>query len=184
MATKAMLRKQILEKLSEMDKITYEQRSQSIAEQLFQEETWKNAKNIGITIARFPEIATQAIIERAWQDGKTVSIPETNNKTKNMQFRIYKDGDELCKKALGLYEPTEHAIIAPKTTIDLLVVPGVLFREDGYRIGFGAGFYDRYLADYQGNTISLCYSNQITLNFTPESHDLPVQKLVIENNMK
>ncbi|EUJ30850.1 5-formyltetrahydrofolate cyclo-ligase [Listeria cornellensis] len=184
MATKAMLREQILAQLNKMDKATYEQRSQAIAEQLFQEAIWQNATTIGITIARFPEIATQAIIKRAWQDGKIVSIPETHNKTKTMQFRVYEDGDELCKKALGLYEPLESAPVLPKTKIDLLIVPGVLFRTDGYRIGFGGGFYDRYLEDYQGGTLSLCYPEQITTAFKPEPHDLPVQKLVIENNLK
>lgn len=184
MATKAALREQILTQLNKMDQATYEKRSQALAEQLFQEKMWQNATTIGITIARFPEIATQAIIKQAWQDGKIVSIPETDNKTKAMQFRVYEDGDELCKKALGLYEPLESAAVVPKTKVDLLIVPGVLFRTDGYRIGFGAGFYDRYLDGYQGATISLCYPEQITTAFKPEPHDLPVQKLVIENNLK
>ncbi|KGL40075.1 5-formyltetrahydrofolate cyclo-ligase [Listeria newyorkensis] len=184
MTAKATLREQILTELQKMDRATYEQRSRAIAEQLFQEEIWKKATTIGITIARFPEIATRAIIERAWQDGKTVAIPETNNKSKAMKFRVYKESDELCKKALGLYEPLESAVVVQKNDLDLLIVPGVLFRTDGYRIGFGAGFYDRYLMDYQGATISLCYREQITADFMPEPHDLPVQKLVIENNLK
>ncbi|EUJ24872.1 5-formyltetrahydrofolate cyclo-ligase [Listeria grandensis FSL F6-0971] len=184
MSTKAYLREQILEQLKQMDEATYKKRSLQIANQLFQEEVWQRAQAIGITIARFPEVATQSIIERAWLEGKCVSIPETDNKSKTMQFREYRSDDKLVKKTLGLYEPMTKARILAKAEIDLLIVPGVLFRPDGYRIGFGAGFYDRYLAGYEGRTISLCYAEQISTDFTPEAHDLPVQKLVLENNLK
>ncbi|MBC1493403.1 5-formyltetrahydrofolate cyclo-ligase [Listeria booriae] len=184
MEEKAILRHEILAILNEMDNTTYENRSASLAKQLYNEEAWHQATIIGITIARFPEVATKEIIRRAWLEGKKVAIPETNNKTKTMQFRHYEANDPLIQKALGLYEPTKDAPIIPKEKIDLLIVPGVVFRPDGYRIGYGGGFYDRYLAGYEGNTISLCYTNQISTNFTPENHDLPVQKLIIEANQK
>ncbi|EUJ46348.1 5-formyltetrahydrofolate cyclo-ligase [Listeria riparia] len=184
MEEKAILRHDTLAKLNEMDEITYENRSASLAKQLYNEEVWHQATTIGITIARFPEVATKEIIRRAWLEGKIVAIPETNNKTRAMHFRRYQPNDPLIQKALGLYEPTKDAPIISEEEIDLLIVPGVVFRSDGYRIGFGGGFYDRYLAGYKGNTISLCYTDQMTTNFTLENHDLPVQKLLIEANQK
>ncbi|AQY51113.1 5-formyltetrahydrofolate cyclo-ligase [Listeria weihenstephanensis FSL R9-0317] len=179
MSEKSVLRIKMLAKLRLMDQSTYEHRSQNIATLLFQEQAWQKAETIGITIARFPEIATQKIIEKAWVEGKTIAIPETENKSKAMQFRAFVEGDELEMKPLGLSEPTSQAPIIPKNELDLLIVPGVIFHPEGYRIGFGGGFYDRFLVDYTGDTISLCFPEQISTEFIPESHDIAVQKLVI-----
>ena len=65
--------------------------------------------------------------------------------------------------------------------IDLIVVPGLLFSSRGFRIGFGGGFYDRYLADYQGETCSLVFSEQLYDDWEVEDFDIPVQKIYTDS---
>jgi len=59
-----------------------------------------------------------------------------------------------------------------------LIVPGLVFNEKGYRIGFGGGFYDRFLADYHGKTVSLAFDFQVMKEIPTESFDLPVQIII------
>ena len=64
-----------------------------------------------------------------------------------------------------------------KSKIDLIHVPGVVFNAEGYRIGYGAGYYDRYLSDFEGMTVSMVYPGQ-EKDFTPDSHDVAVREVI------
>ena len=63
--------------------------------------------------------------------------------------------------------------------IDLIHVPGLVFTTEGYRIGYGGGYYDRYLEHFSGHTLSTTYPCQIQ-DFIPEKHDIPVQEVLID----
>lgn len=65
-----------------------------------------------------------------------------------------------------------------KTHIDLIHVPGVAFNKGGYRIGYGGGYYDRYLADFKGMTVSTIYPCQLA-DFQPDNYDIPIQEVLI-----
>lgn len=80
--------------------------------------------------------------------------------------------------AFGILEPIGDQPV-PKSTIDLIHVPGVVFDPSGYRIGYGGGFYDRYLADYGGVTLATAYGFQLG-DVVAEPHDIPVKELVID----
>ena len=70
-----------------------------------------------------------------------------------------------------------------KTEIDLIHVPGVVFNSQGFRIGYGGGYYDRYLADYEGISVSTMYQVQLE-HFRPDQHDIAVKELIIyETNL-
>lgn len=150
-----------------------------INENLFKQAEWNEARTIAITIARGREISTKPVIEEAWRHGKKVAVPKCFPKTKEMVFRVITDFDQLESVYYGLLEPkiglTE---IVVKDKLDLMVVPGVVFDPSGYRIGFGGGYYDRYLADYHGKTISLALDQQIPPKIPRESHDQPVNKII------
>lgn len=176
---KNKLRKKTLALLASLDKAEHDEKSSKLAELLFETEEWKRAHFVGVTLARYPEIGTEAIIRRAWQSGKTVAIPETIYPGHKMQFREYKNGDQLIKKKFDLFEPSEEAKLVPKNQLSLLIVPGVVFNSAGYRIGFGGGFYDRYLTDFLGDTISLAFYEQVNEELVVEDHDIPVQKVLV-----
>ncbi|MBY0122388.1 5-formyltetrahydrofolate cyclo-ligase [Bacillus sp. S/N-304-OC-R1] len=181
---KKELRKQITEKLSKVTKPQYEHLSYHIAKGLYQDEYWRDAKTIGLTISRQPEVDTYQIIRRAWEEGKQVVIPKCLPKNREMIFRTLNQFDQLESVYYGLLEPIESETteICP-SSIDLLIVPGLAFTESGYRLGFGGGYYDRFLTKYNGHTLSLAFQLQIVSQLPVETHDIPVEKLITDQKV-
>ncbi|MDT0016617.1 5-formyltetrahydrofolate cyclo-ligase [Listeria swaminathanii] len=177
MEDKRLIREKILRNLNSIDKVEHRERSIKLAEKLFLLPEWKNAKVIGITLARHPEIETETIILQAKKENKTVLIPKTYYPSRKMEFKKMDSIHPLVKTKFGILEPNELAETVAKNEIDLLIVPGVAFNKDHYRIGFGGGFYDRFLTDFEGSTVSL-YLYEQKMEFMPESHDKPVSILI------
>ena len=174
---KSELRKQVLH---EMKAISQEQKQfidQALTEQLLQHPFYQEAKVIA-TYLSFPhEFQTQELIEQALKDGKKVLIPKTYPKGR-MDFVVY-DPEQLVKTSFGLLEPQGDLEVADASQIDLIHVPGLTFSTDGYRIGYGGGYYDRYLEQFSGHTLSTVYPCQVQ-DFIPENHDIPVEEVLID----
>ena len=174
---KLELRKQVL---YEMKAISQEQKQfidQALTEQLLQHPFYQEAKIIA-TYLSFPhEFQTQELIEQALRDCKKVLIPKTYSKGR-MDFVIY-DPQQLVKTSFGLLEPQGDLGVVDASQIDLVHVPGLAFTMEGYRIGYGGGYYDRYLKHFPGHTLSTVYPCQIR-DFIPEDHDIPVQEVLID----
>lgn len=174
---KAELRKQVLQ---EMKTISQEQKQaidQALTERLLQHPFYQEAKIIA-TYLSFPhEFQTQKLIEQALKDGKKVLIPKTYPKGR-MDFVVY-DPQQLVKTSFGLLEPQGNLEVVDASQIDLIHVPGLAFTIRGYRIGYGGGYYDRYLEQFTGHTLSTVYPCQIR-DFSSENHDIPVQEVLID----
>ncbi|CIY79107.1 5-formyltetrahydrofolate cyclo-ligase [Streptococcus pneumoniae] len=174
---KAELRKQVLQ---EMKAISQEQKQaldQTLTERLLQHPFYQEAKVIA-TYLSFPhEFQTQELIEQALRDGKKVLIPKTYPKGR-MDFVVY-NPQQLVKTSFGLLEPQGDLEVVDASQIDLIHVPGLVFTTEGYRIGYGGGYYDRYLEQFTGHTLSTVYPCQIR-DFSPENHDIPVQEVLID----
>lgn len=178
---KKQLRIKLKETLSNLSKPGYEELSKQISHQLYRDEDWNQANIIGITISKFPEVDTYQIIRKAWELGKTIAVPKCYPKEKKMSFRIISDFSQLESVFYGLLEPIEKKTkhINPEN-IDLIIVPGLGYTKEGYRLGFGGGYYDRYLKDYSGKTISLAFQSQIIPAFKTENFDIPVAKIITD----
>ena len=176
--SKKEIRKEILSQMKQLDK-EHKLRSDAwLKNQLINNTEYKNAKRIGIVLSMTHEVDTYPIIETMLSDGKKVFVPNTNYKLKEMNFKQLLSLNRLEKDEKGLLYVNDDTEITDQ--LDLIVVPGVAFRDDGYRIGYGGGYYDRFLSDSNANTISLIYDLQLT-QFEIESHDQPVEKLIIFN---
>lgn len=149
-----------------------------LAERLFRLPIYQTATTIAVYLSFDFEYDTTLVIERALADGKRIVIPKTYPNGK-MIFVDY-DPTALVSSSFGVLEPVSSQEVV-KEMIDLVVVPGVVFSNQGYRIGYGAGYYDRYLKDYLGETISLIYPSQLS-HFQPQNHDIPVKGLLYEDD--
>lgn len=158
--------------------------TKKIVESLYQHDLWKNAQTIGITISEFPEIETKGIIERGWKEKKNIVIPKCKPRTKQMDFYTYNPGTVLESVYYGLKEPRadkEQKVEPGK--IDVMIVPGLIFSKAGYRVGFGGGYYDRYLASFHGIKISLAFTMQVRDDIPTEEFDIPVDHIFTEQEV-
>lgn len=174
---KAELRKKILQ---EMKAIPREQKQfidQALTERLLQHPFYQEAKVIASYLSFPHEFQTQELIEQALKDGKKILIPKTYPKGR-MDFVVY-DPQQLVKTSFGLLEPQGDLEVVDASQIDLIHVPGLAFTTEGYRIGYGGGYYDRYLEQFAGHTLSTIYPCQIQ-DFIPENHDIPIQEVLID----
>ena len=94
-----------------------------------------------------------------------------------MDFVLY-EPEKLERNSFGLLEPQGNFTILEPSQIDLIHVPGLAFNPSRYRVGYGGGYYDRYLEHFLGPTISTIYPCQIQ-NFQPEHYDIPIEEVLI-----
>lgn len=184
MSEKKRIRKEVKESLALLTKPYYEHYSNKIANTLYIDEDWLNANVIGITISKEPEVDTYQIIRNAWEAGKEVAVPKCNPKEKTLSFRKITEFSQLESVFYGLLEPIiEQTMEVYPKDIDLLLVPGLAFTREGFRLGFGGGYYDRYLTNYNGKTLSLAFHFQVIPEFPIEKHDIPVSKIITNDEV-
>lgn len=173
---KSKLRKQVLQEMKAVPQKQKIAMDRALTEQFLNHSFYQEAKIIA-TYLSFPhEFQTQGLIDQALKDGKKVLIPKTYPKGR-MDFVVY-DPQQLVKTSFGLLEPQGDLEVVDASQIDLIHVPGLAFTTEGYRIGYGGGYYDRYLENFAGHSMSTIYPCQIQ-NFNSEDHDIPVQEVLI-----
>lgn len=184
MNDKKIIRKQMREALANLSKPVYEHNSFKIASTLYEQSSWKEAEVVGITISNPPEVDTYQIIRKAWELGKKVAVPKCHPANKSLQFHVLTEFSQLESVFFGLFEPIEEKTLEiGSQAIDLLLVPGLAFTCQGYRLGFGGGYYDRFLRSYSGKTISLAFELQVIPEFPIEEHDIPVDQIITNNRV-
>lgn len=118
---------------------------------------FESARNIGIYCPLGSEVYTDEIARAARAQGKKVSLPRTEGNV--IRFYEYKEGEDLVQGRFGVMEP---APTRPAGPLDLVVIPGVVFDAQGCRIGYGKGFYDRFLSErLAAFSVGLAYSFQV-----------------------
>ncbi|WP_017472579.1 5-formyltetrahydrofolate cyclo-ligase [Amphibacillus jilinensis] len=178
--SKQFLRAKYLDKLKKMSEHDRKKINQKLQKSLFQCEKWLHAKIIGITISQTHEWETWPIIEQAWLEGKKVAAPKCDPSTKQLSFRLINSRQDLAVQHYRLMEP-----ICDQTTpvlpndLDLLVVPGLVYDRSHYRIGYGGGYYDRFLANFDHTSISLVWSGQMVDVLPRDTFDQPVSHMII-----
>ncbi|WP_404313851.1 5-formyltetrahydrofolate cyclo-ligase [Bacillus lumedeiriae] len=181
---KQVVRRQVKEELSKMSKCTYEQLSFQIARQLFSLKEWKEAQTVAVTVSNVPEVDTWQIIRQGWMEGKKMVVPKCVPAERAMRFYELKSFTELEMVYFGLYEPNPSSTcLVDRAEMELILVPGLAFSRSGSRLGFGGGYYDRFLMGYEGKTAALAFSQQLLENLPREPHDVPVMKLITEDEM-
>lgn len=173
---KKILRNKTIAAMKELPQSVKAEADSQLTQRFIQLSAFQEAQTLATYLSMGHEFSTASLIQAALQDGKRVCVPRTYPQGR-MEFVEY-DPDILEKTSFGLLEPNEQGKVVDKSEIDLIHVPGVVFQSEGYRIGYGAGYYDRYLADYSGKTVSTIYSIQEG-EFQPDSFDIAVQEVLV-----
>ncbi|MBE6598809.1 MAG: 5-formyltetrahydrofolate cyclo-ligase [Ruminococcaceae bacterium] len=133
------------------------------------------------------EIDVYSLAQIALDKGKTVLFPRCDKKTHTMKYHAVKSLDELVEDSYGIPEPPEsNPVYDAEKEVGSAVcfVPGLVYDKAGYRLGYGKGFYDRYLSSFSGCTIGVVYSDYI-LNEVPRGRfDVSVDILLTEKGVK
>ena len=180
--TKDEIRKTKIALMKELNTIEKEAEEHQLYTRLFESEYWKKADSIAMTMSQDFEINTQPIMEEVWKKHKKVLLPRAK-KGRVMDFVPYTPETVLERSSFGILEPSAHLPAVEKEDIDLIIVPGLAYSQDGYRIGFGGGYYDRFLADYNGLKISLVLKIQQMDEWTPETFDIPLDALITKDRI-
>ena len=177
---KKELRQTVLNQMKKLSGKEKEQADSWLTQRLLSSAAYQKAQVIATYLSMPHEVATLAFIKQAQLDGKRVLVPKTYGQGR-MIFVDY-DESRLQKSSFGLLEPMSEEAVE-KTEIDLIHVPGVVFNSQGFRIGYGGGYYDRYLDDYEGTSVSTIYQVQ-QADFMPAQHDVAVKELIMyETNL-
>lgn len=177
---KTTLRNEVRGALAKMSEAAYQDRSFIVAKYVLQEPYIIEANTIGITISNKPEVDTIHLIGELWQLGKKVAVPKCNPKTREMTFYAIDSFAQLETVYMHLREPIpEKCEFVDANEMDVILVPGVVFDKFGYRIGYGGGYYDRYVLNYsKGKLVSLLFDEQLYEQVPTDAHDCPVDIIV------
>ena len=169
---KASIRRQIREKKRAMTQEEILLRSEKLGQLLAQSQVYQSAKTIYGYLPYNQEVRTVPMLERALQDGKKVAVPKVYGDT--MRFIYLEDMSCVETGYAGIPEPVADEPVAEDKTA-LVIMPGLAFTKEGDRMGYGGGFYDRFLAEEPNHpTVALCYEFQILESLPTEEYDIPV----------
>lgn len=148
-----------------------------IQQMLFASQIWQKSNVIGLTKAMSFEFDTAPILREGWASQKRMVVPKVMD---HYQLSFFEITSETIfeKSTFGIEEP-KNVMSVSNMAIDLLIVPGIVFTREGFRIGFGGGYYDRFLENYEGKTCSLVFNEQLRKTLPIEAFDLSIQKLFI-----
>ncbi|SDK54790.1 5-formyltetrahydrofolate cyclo-ligase [Sediminibacillus albus] len=157
---------------------------EGIARHLFDSSFWQSADMVALTVSQKHEWDTSTIIEQAWKENKTVCVPKCFPAKPELVFYQLQSYSQLECVYMDLLEPNpELTCPIDKQRIDLVIVPGLFFDRDGYRVGYGGGYYDRYLAGFQNLTLALTSNEQMIEECPRDDYDIPVDHIITEDGL-
>ena len=180
MMDKKTLRGILIEKraaISAEEKRTVER---AIISEILETPIFQNASMLLIYAPTGSEINLLPLAHLARKNGIPVAFPRCDKATNTMQFYILQDGQKLLPGAYGIPEPPEGSPLCVPNERALCIVPALSYDLCGNRIGYGKGYYDRYLATFPGVTAGAAFAGMLLKNVPTEVHDLPVEWLFTE----
>lgn len=152
-----------------------------IRENLLQEEIVKNCKNILIYVSFGEEIDTYGIIYELLNMGKNVYVPKAYGKT--LEFYRITSFDDLSLGKFGIMEPITNDKLDDYLN-SCIIVPGLMFDSNMNRLGYGGGYYDRFLQDKNIFKIGVCYQELLVDSLEVDDHDIPMDLVVTQKKKK
>ena len=169
---------------AEMDKERKASLDRDIAANVRRLNEYSPAKTLLVYVSTPIEVDTKLIIENAWADGKKVAVPRCIPDTRDMEFHYISSFDELSPGSFSVLEPDPSLPIVTDFEDCLMIVPGMQFDMNGYRLGYGKGYYDRYMVRFNGRSAGICYSNELRPYMHHGRYDRSVDIIVTDKKIK
>ncbi len=143
-------------------------------------------KNTDTVLVFYPvknEPDIRPFIKNLYAMGKRVAFPVSNSDDCTLTFKYVCDLDDMVNGAYNIPEPSADAIIAKDLSNCVCIVPALVFDRYGYRIGYGKGYYDRFLKDFQGSSIGIAYGDFVVDTLPYEPTDMTVDMIITERGI-
>jgi 5-formyltetrahydrofolate cyclo-ligase len=175
---KAALRKQMLARRDSLCQAEVASMSDAIMERLFSCRRFAEAKTAAFYLPKGNEVNTERMIGHAIRLGKEVAVPVTDHKITFVRFRSFTD---LQPGKYGIPEPSKRETLNAEP--DVIIVPGVSFGLCMHRLGYGKGYYDRYLAASPAYRIGICYDFQVVEKLPVHEDDQRMDEIITEKRV-
>jgi 5-formyltetrahydrofolate cyclo-ligase len=168
--------------------LTQEQRRETdslILGRLLRSAPYRDCATLLCYVSTDQEADTRGLIEQALADGKRVCVPCCIKGTREMSFHIIESLHELVPRAFGILEPDPEK--SPRLTDfsgSICIVPGLAFDFSGHRLGYGGGYYDRFLKAYEGAAVGICYQSCMRRSLIHGRYDVACDYVVTEKGIR
>jgi len=179
---KRALREKIMQKVAALSESYTTASDKQICEAVLKTPEYQKAKTVFCYVGRKSEINTRPILEDVLQSGKRLCVPKCVAKGV-MEARQITSFDDLVLAKFGLLEPLDDCALVLPSEIDFVVVPCAACNLSGHRLGFGGGFYDRYLKEADFFKCMICRQALICEEIPMEDHDLIPDMLITEERI-
>lgn len=177
---KEQIRKLIQRKRREMSELELENLSSLVLFNLEQSDIFTNAKCIFIYHSLLGEVSTRYFLER-WKHQKHFYLPIV--KGEDIFFREYTSEKNMLLSKYGILEPTGEDVDVTHLDIDMIVVPGVAFDHNCNRMGYGKGYYDRFLKNIKTIKVGICFNFQLFNIIPVNEEDIPMDYIITEKGI-
>lgn len=182
--TKSDLRKALKERRAALSDEQRNEWDAAIIANLLRSDLFQNASMLLLYVPMEGEIALLPLARAARSLGKPIAFPRCDVQTNTMAFHILKSDMRLSPGAYGIPEPPEDAPLCIPDEHALCILPGLSFDLSGNRLGYGKGYYDRYLSDFPGVTVGAVYTQMMRKTLPTDANDIPADYLVTECGLR
>lgn len=181
---KQRLRREVLARREAIGEQARAEGSTAISRRLFDFPPFRRAHRIALFWGVRSEVETAPIVEQALALGKRIALPVTLMGERRLRLReICGEDGELQAGPMEIPQPAERCPEVAPPEIELVVVPAVAFDPEGYRLGYGGGFYDRLLAKMGALKVGIAFESQLVERVPRDQHDLPVDWIITDQRL-
>lgn len=174
---KKTLRKQLLQTRNELNQTYRQMADEQIYRNIISCKNYQNATTVFCFVSTKDEINTHPVLEHAFHSGKRVVVPKCIGKGIMHAFEIHTFEDLECGK-FGILEPCSYCHLVSPEEIDFAILPCLSCNWEGYRLGYGGGYYDRYLVNAPFKSAVICYKELICETIPIEKYDLKADMVI------
>lgn len=164
--------------------VNRDKKEQAICTQILKSSFYRDCSAVLLYAASGSEASVDSVIFRVLKDGKKVALPLCLDKSGNMEFYYIKRLDDIRKGMYNIREP--DPLLCKKAEHDentLCIVPGICFDRNGNRLGYGKGYYDRFLQKFNGKTVGIAFEECLTDNLITDEFDKKVNYLITDKKI-